>query len=33
MNKWVWLGIGVVLGAIVAPKIRGFVPGLPSVGG
>jgi len=33
MNKWVWLGIGVIVGAVVAPKIRSFLPSLPSVGG
>jgi hypothetical protein len=32
-NKWLWLVAGVVLGAIVAPKIRTFVPSLPSYGG
>jgi hypothetical protein len=31
-NKWVFLGLGVVLGAIVAPKLRAWVPSLPSVG-
>lgn len=32
-NKWLWLVGGVILGAIVAPKLRSFVPRLPSYGG
>lgn len=31
-SKWIWLAGGVVLGAIVAPKLRAWVPSLPSVG-
>ena len=33
-NKWVWGVAGVLIGVIVAPKIRAWVPvRLPSVGG
>ncbi len=31
-NKWVWLVGGVVLGAVVAPKLRTWFPALPSYG-
>ena len=31
-NKWLWLAGGVVLGAIVAPKLRAWFPSLPSYG-
>ena len=33
MNKWWWLAGGVLLGVIVAPKIRAIVPvRIPQVG-
>lgn len=31
-NKWLWLAGGLVLGYLVAPKIRAWVPALPQVG-
>lgn len=32
-SKWVWLAAGVLLGAVVAPKIRSLTGGrLPQVG-
>lgn len=33
MNKWLWFGAGVLLGAVVAPKLRALTGGrLPQVG-
>lgn len=33
MNKWVWFGLGVLAGAVVAPKIRALTGNrLPSIG-
>lgn len=33
MNKWWWFAGGVLVGAIVAPKLRAIIPvRLPSVG-
>jgi len=29
---WPWVLVGVVAGAVVAPKIRGWFPSLPSYG-
>ncbi len=31
-SKWLWALGGLVVGAIVAPKIRSLIPRLPSVG-
>ena len=31
-SKWLWLGIGVLVGAVVAPKIHSLIPPLPTIG-
>jgi len=31
-NKWVCIALGIVIGAVVAPKIRAYIP-LPSLKG
>ena len=33
MPKWAVFALGILAGAVVAPKLRSLIPGLPSVGG